>query len=118
LIHSFAATPVFPDMMDKDLSRLTVESFLLSIASLRRTDLRPKLNEIKIPVMGIYGERDNIVHPRNGNRCWKGFRMQRSSVGESPALCDAGQPQDFMESLQVVFLTKSRPRNECIVNII
>ncbi|NTW09723.1 MAG: alpha/beta hydrolase, partial [Anaerolineaceae bacterium] len=56
--------PRFPDMMDKDLSRLTVESFLLSIASLRRTDLRPKLNEIKIPVMGIYGDRDNIVHPR------------------------------------------------------
>ena len=28
-------------MMDRDLSRTTLESFLLSIASLRRTDLRP-----------------------------------------------------------------------------
>ena len=32
--------PRFPAMMDKDLSRTTVESFLLSIASLHRTDLR------------------------------------------------------------------------------
>src|SRR5512143_3255707 len=41
--------PRFPEMMDKDLSRTTVESFLLSIASLRRTDLRPMLPQITIP---------------------------------------------------------------------
>ena len=55
--------PRFPDMMDRDLSRTTVESFLLSIASLRRTDLRPDLDKINIPVMGMYGDKDNIVHP-------------------------------------------------------
>lgn len=55
--------PDFPDMMDRDLSRTTLESFLMSIASLRRTDLRPELNRITIPVMGMYGKRDNIVHP-------------------------------------------------------
>lgn len=55
--------PRFPDMMDRDLSRTTVESFLRSIASLRRTDLRPMLDEIKVPVMGMYGNKDNIVHP-------------------------------------------------------
>ncbi len=55
--------PRFPDMMDRDLSRTTLESFLRSIASLRRTDLRPMLDSIKIPVMGMYGDRDNIVHP-------------------------------------------------------
>jgi pimeloyl-ACP methyl ester carboxylesterase len=41
--------PRFPEMMDRDLSRTTLESFLLSIASLRRTDLRPLLDQIKIP---------------------------------------------------------------------
>jgi len=56
--------PAFPKMMDRDLTSTTLESFLVSIASLRRTDLRPRLNEIRIPVMGMYGERDNIVHPR------------------------------------------------------
>jgi pimeloyl-ACP methyl ester carboxylesterase len=55
--------PRFPDMMDKDLSRTTVESFLLSIASLRRTDLRPMLDQVKVPAMGMYGDKDIIVHP-------------------------------------------------------
>lgn len=55
--------PDFPAMMDRDLSRTTLESFLMSIASLRRTDLRPELDQIAIPVMGMYGKRDNIVHP-------------------------------------------------------
>ena len=55
--------PRFPAMMDRDLSRTTVESFLRSIASLRRTDLIPVLPQIKIPAMGIYGDRDVIVHP-------------------------------------------------------
>jgi pimeloyl-ACP methyl ester carboxylesterase len=53
----------FPAMMDKDLSRTTLESFLLSIASLRRTDLRPMLSQVKVPAMGMYGDKDNIVHP-------------------------------------------------------
>ena len=55
--------PRFPEMMDRDLSRTTLESFLLSIASLRRTDLRPQLDKIKVPVLGMYGNRDTIVHP-------------------------------------------------------
>ena len=56
--------PRFPDMMDRDLSKTTVESFLLSIASLRRTDLRPMLDHIKVPAMGVYGDRDVIVNPK------------------------------------------------------
>ena len=59
--------PRFPAMMDKDLSRTTVESFLLSIASLHRTDLRPLLSQIKIPAMGMYGAGDIIVSPNQ----WK-----------------------------------------------
>lgn len=55
--------PRFPDMMDHDLSRTTVESFLRSIASLRRTDLTPVLSQIKVPAMGMYGDKDLIVHP-------------------------------------------------------
>jgi pimeloyl-ACP methyl ester carboxylesterase len=56
--------PRFPDMMDNDLSRTTVESFLRSIASLRRTNLIPSLSQVKVPTMGMYGDRDVIVHPR------------------------------------------------------
>ena len=55
--------PRFPAMMDRDLSRTTVESFLRSIASLRRTDLIPMLPQIKVPAMGMFGDKDVIVHP-------------------------------------------------------
>lgn len=55
--------PRFPAMMDKDLNRCTVESFLRSIASLHKTDLRPILPQVTIPAMGMYGDKDIIVSP-------------------------------------------------------
>jgi pimeloyl-ACP methyl ester carboxylesterase len=58
--------PNWTGMIEKDLSRTTLESFLLSIASLRRIDLTSKLEPISFPVMGMYGKRDVIVHP---NQC-------------------------------------------------
>lgn len=54
----------WPEMISKDLSRTTLESFLLSIASLRRTDLRSMLGQISVPVMGMFGQRDVIVNPK------------------------------------------------------
>jgi pimeloyl-ACP methyl ester carboxylesterase len=51
-------------MISRDISRTTVESFFSSIGSLRRTDLRPRLSEIRVPTLGIYGKRDVIVHPK------------------------------------------------------
>jgi pimeloyl-ACP methyl ester carboxylesterase len=65
--------PRFPDMMDRDLSKTTLESFLISIASLRQTDLRPRLNQINVPVMGMFGDRDNIVHPRQWQAMQQGL---------------------------------------------
>jgi pimeloyl-ACP methyl ester carboxylesterase len=91
----------FADMMDRDLSRTTVESFLLSIASLRRTDLRPWLGQIKIPAMGIYGDRDVIVHPRQWEPMKKGIEhahIERfPSAGHFPML---EEPQNFAERLK------------------
>lgn len=51
-------------MQERDLSRTTLASFFASIGSLHRTDLRPRLNEIGAPVLGIYGAGDTIVHPK------------------------------------------------------
>jgi pimeloyl-ACP methyl ester carboxylesterase len=53
-------------MLEKDLSRTTVESFSASIRDLRFTDLRPNLHELKVPIMGVFGRRDNIVSPKQG----------------------------------------------------
>ncbi len=106
------ADPRFPEMMDRDLSSTTLESFLLSIASLRQTDLRPLLPQIKVPVMGIFGGRDNIVNPRQWQPLKDGVEKSeivRWSQAQHFVMLDA--PQDFMETLKV-FLdgTEERPK--------
>jgi pimeloyl-ACP methyl ester carboxylesterase len=50
-------------MIEKDLSRTTVEAFWWSIASLREINLKPYLSQIKVPTLAVYGKKDNIVHP-------------------------------------------------------
>ena len=54
------------DMITADVSKITVDSFFESIGTLRQTDLRPRLNEINMPVLGIYGKHDIIVNPNQG----------------------------------------------------
>ena len=58
-----SSDPHWYEMITSDLSRTTLESFLLSISSLRQTDLRPFLSQINIPAMGMYGQKDVIVDP-------------------------------------------------------
>jgi pimeloyl-ACP methyl ester carboxylesterase len=50
-------------MITKDVSRISVESFFQSIGTLRKTDLRPELNKVLVPTLGMYGKRDIIVRP-------------------------------------------------------
>jgi pimeloyl-ACP methyl ester carboxylesterase len=91
----------FPDMMDRDLSRTTVESFLRSIASLRRTDLTPMLDQIRVPVLGMYGATDKIVHPDQWQPLEKGVRKIRiehfPTCGHFPML---EEPTDFSRKLK------------------
>ncbi|RPJ17900.1 MAG: alpha/beta hydrolase [Chloroflexi bacterium] len=97
----------FAEMMDRDISRTTLESFLLSIASLRRTDLRPMLGQIKVPAMGMYGDRDVIVHPRQWEPMKNGIahaRIERfPSAGHFLML---EEPQSFAERLKSFLDTK------------
>ena len=93
--------PRFPAMMDRDLSRTTVESFLLSIASLRRTDLRPVLNQVRAPALGIYGDKDIIVHPLQWQPMQSGIKNARierfPTSGHFPML---EEPADFSRRLK------------------
>lgn len=54
------------DMLKKDLSRTTMDSFSRSIRDLRFKDLRTQLHVLTIPAMGIFGRKDNIVSPKQG----------------------------------------------------
>ncbi len=67
-------------MQERDLSRTSLESFLISIASLRRTDLRPRLGEVRVPVLGVFGRGDNIVDPRQHEVLAAGVRQARIEI--------------------------------------
>ncbi len=54
---------VLGDMLTADVSRLTAGPFFESVSTLRNTDLRARLGELQMPVLGVYGKRDNIVNP-------------------------------------------------------
>src|SRR5512139_2276071 len=87
-------------MMDRDLSRVSLESFLLSIASLRRTDLRPKIHQVKIPAMGMYGDRDIIVSPKQWKPMLDGIphaRIERFHHAGHFVMLD--DPKRFMTTL-------------------
>lgn len=108
--------PRFPDMMDRDLSRTTLESFLLSIASLRRTDLSPEMHNIKIPAMGMFGDRDNIVSPRQWQALQAGVphaRIERFKEAGHFIMLD--QPKPFMEKLKDFLDAPITPPDEPVV---
>ncbi len=93
--------PKFSDMMDRDLSKTTLESFLISIATLRKTDLQPNLHKITVPVMGMYGDRDIIVHPRQWQPLLKGVphaRIERFAQSGHFIMMD--EPQSCMAKLK------------------
>ena len=52
------------ELLMRDLSKMTLESFLWSINSLHHTDLRPRLHTLRMPALGVYGRGDKIVDPR------------------------------------------------------
>jgi pimeloyl-ACP methyl ester carboxylesterase len=91
----------WPEMMDRDLSKTTLESFLYSIASLRQTDLRPELNTIKTPVMGMYGDKDIVVHPEQWKLVLAGIshaRIERFHDAGHFIMLD--EPQRFSDLLK------------------
>jgi pimeloyl-ACP methyl ester carboxylesterase len=96
-------------MMNRDLSRTTLESFLTSIASLRRTDLRPYLDQIKIPVMGMYGDKDIVVDPKQWEPLQEAVpqaKIERFQTAGHFIMLD--EPAEFMERLKT-FLDKEAP---------
>lgn len=93
------------DLLMRDLSKMTLESFLWSIHSLHRTDLRPRLGTLRMPSLGVYGRGDKIVNPRQ-SELFK--RIANSSV----ALLDGSrhfpmldEPDEF-HSIVLGFLSR------------
>jgi len=101
--------PSFYEMIERDISRTTLESFFLSISSLRKTDLRPLLNQITIPTMGMYGDKDVIVNPKQWQPLQAGVpqaRIERFNKAGHFIMLD--EPETFQETLKD-FLDNSTP---------
>ncbi len=97
----YSKDPRWPEMMERDLSKTTLESFLYSIASLRRTDLRPYMNQVQIPVMGMYGDKDIVVHPAQWKLILDGIpdaRIERFHQAGHFIMLD--EPQRFSDTLK------------------
>jgi pimeloyl-ACP methyl ester carboxylesterase len=109
LSRFYSRDPKWPQMMERDISRTTLESFLFSIASLRRTDLRPLLNKVQIPAMGMYGDKDIVVHPQQ----WKPMitGIPHACIERFPGsghFIMLDEPAKFMEALRH-FLDQESP---------
>ncbi len=88
-------------MFEQDLSRTSLESFHYSIASLYRTDLRPRLREVRAPVLGVYGRNDRIVDPKQGKLIEHGVPAGQVNFfersGHFPML---DEPERFLQTLR------------------
>ena len=90
----------WPEMMNRDLSQTTLDSFLMSIASLHRTDLRPHLGQIHVPVMGMYGDKDVVVDPGQWQPLLSGVphtRVERFRTAGHFIMLD--EPRQFVDTL-------------------
>jgi len=89
------------EMITRDISQVTMQSFFQSIGTLRQTDLRPRLREVKVPVLGMYGKHDIIVNPREWEVLKAGVPQAEISVyndaGHFPML---DSPDRFIEELR------------------
>lgn len=88
------------DMIYRDVSKTSSESFFRSIGDLRRTDLRSRVGQIGVPTLGIFGEHDNIVSPNQSKELRKSIpraRVQMMKYSRHFPMLD--EPELFRQTL-------------------
>jgi pimeloyl-ACP methyl ester carboxylesterase len=96
-------------MIYRDVSRTSAESFFRSIEDLHGTDLRPRMGEIGVPTMGVFGANDNVVRPDQAAILSKGVphaHIQIMSHSRHFPMVD--EPDLFRQAL-LSFLLTDRP---------
>jgi len=94
------------EILKRDFSQTTVEAFLRSIGSLWHTDLRPRLGQIGVDVLGIYGRGDNIVNPDQAEVLEDGVTRARIQVMlESRHFPMLDEPE-FFHNMLLTFLAE------------
>ncbi|MBK9049601.1 MAG: alpha/beta hydrolase [Chloroflexi bacterium] len=88
------------NMIFRDVKRTSLDSFFRSIDDLRRTDLREQIKGLTVPVLGIYGVKDNIVSPRNAKILTNGTKMATiKMMHNSRHFPMTDEPQEFLLTL-------------------
>jgi pimeloyl-ACP methyl ester carboxylesterase len=95
------------DLLMRDLSKMTLESFLWSIHSLHHTDLRPRLATLRMPSLGVYGQGDKIVDPQQSRLFERVAHSRVAMMGGSRHFPMLDEPDDFY-SVVLSFLDQSR----------
>ena len=96
-------------MMDRDVSRTTMQAFFASIGSLRQTDLRSSLGQVHVPVLGMFGDKDIVVDPGQWNPLQAGVpqaRVERFVNAGHFIMLD--EPLEFSRKLKA-FLDETEP---------
>jgi pimeloyl-ACP methyl ester carboxylesterase len=79
-------------MVKSEGTQVSMQSFFQSIGTLRQTDLRPHLNKVRSPTMGIYGRWDFIVHPNQAKVLKRGVPGTKihmyNNAGHMPMMDD------------------------------
>jgi pimeloyl-ACP methyl ester carboxylesterase len=86
-------------LLMRDLSKMTLESFLWSIHSLHHTDLRPRLGTLRVPALGIYGRGDKIVDPRQSELFKRIANSRIEMLAGSRHFPMLDEPQEFQSVL-------------------
>lgn len=87
-------------MIFRDVSRVSAESFFRSIGDLWQTDLRSRIAQIQAPTLGIFGERDNIVDPDQAQVLAAGVpHAQIQMMPESRHFPMLDEPERFRKTL-------------------
>jgi len=82
-------------LLMRDLSKMTLESFLWSIHSLHRTDLRPRLGTLRMATLGVYGRGDKIVDPRQAELFQRIANAQVAVLNNSRHFPMLDEPDNF-----------------------
>jgi pimeloyl-ACP methyl ester carboxylesterase len=87
-------------MIFRDVSRVSAESFFRSIGDLWHTDLRTRIGQVQVPTMGVFGEHDNIVDPGQAQVLEAGIpQAQIRMMPESRHFPMLDEPERFRKAL-------------------
>ncbi len=87
-------------MVREDASKVSSDSFFQSIGTLRETDMTDKLAAIQVPILGVYGKKDIIVHPNQSK-----YLLKHAPTAREAWFVDSGhfpmmdEPQRFYSTV-------------------